>query len=361
MSQPIVKPLRILEISANSPPQICGIGDYTHYLSQALKSRGIEVKTWSGANADYNSPGWTPLAVWRTFHQIKFDQFDVIHLQYEPFGFQQSYLLPFLLARCGTRLIVTFHEIFQRHKLQVIRDAYLARSATDLIVNDAGSEIKLRTLVRSDEAIIHRIGVGSNIPDSTPLHSQDGEIFRLGYFGFLNAVKRVDLLIEALSVLHRKGETKIRLRLIGDFQASAGEKSSLESLARQLNVESAIEWCVGLSGDDVAKKISECDLMVLPFVDGATPRRGSFQACLKLGRAVATTLPAAEDSELQLVTNVLVIEKLDVETVVETVLKAVANPALVKRLEVVSRSLAEKFSWTSIAASHHKIYNSTIL
>jgi glycosyltransferase involved in cell wall biosynthesis len=229
---------KVLQISANFPPSICGIGDYTYLLGEALKKRGVEVHHWSGSGPDKTANRWSQLAIWRKTREIDFARFDVVHLQYEPFGFHQSYLLPILLTRIPVPLVVTFHEIFQRNRIQIIRDRRLAHASRALIVNDTGSAVKLGKLVKTGSVPIHRIGVGSNIPDlpePRPPTSSPGGVFRLGYFGFLNAVKRIDLLIETLGRLHGLGHTHIQLRLIGDFQSSPRERSSLENLAPGLS------------------------------------------------------------------------------------------------------------------------------
>ena len=360
------RPLSILQISANYPPKICGIGDYTFELTHALKNLGVRVENWSSVDSEFRSAKWNAVETLRAFRKIDFDRFDILHLQYEPYSFTQSYILPFLLAHTKRPLAVTFHEVFQRHLLQRMRDRRLATLAAALIVNDAGTEKRLAALLQGRHRPIYQVGVGSNIPSpglNVAIERRDttkSAIFRLGYFGFLNAVKRVDLLIEALGLLHRQGHTNVRLRLIGDFQSSPRERLVLEEQARALSVETSIEWCVGFSGADVAGKISECDLMILPFLDGATPRRGSFQACLALGKAVVTTRPKAEDTEIQLANHVAVLENLDAASIASKVIELIRDPIAISRLEEASKLLGAKFAWPLIAVKHLKIYESLI-
>ncbi len=356
--------LRLLQISANLPPLFCGIGDYTALLSGALRERGVTVENWSRADTNYASQNWRVPAVLTAWNRIDFTRFDIVHLQYEPFGFQQSYLLPWLLAKCRnrSRLVVTFHEVFQKNRFQVARDRFLANASSALIVNDSGSAENLKRILFETEIPVFQIGVGSNISElsSSKKPAAEPGVFRLGYFGFLNGVKRVDLLIETLACLHARGNSEMRLRLIGGFGASSAEKSSLEELARRRGVAGAVEWCVGLSSSEVARRIAECDLMILPFVDGATPRRGSLQACLLLGRPIITTRPSVEDLGLRLGDHVLLLEKLDTETLTDQVLRTASDPELLARLQTSARSLSRQYTWTSIAARHCEIYDQLV-
>ncbi len=356
--------LTVLQISANLPPIFCGIGDYTGLLSAALRERGVIVENWSQTEADVTSNNWRAPAVMRAWHGIDFGRFDIVHVQYEPFGFQQSYLLPLLLIKCRgrSRLVITFHEVFQKNRMQVARDRSLARASSALIVNDAGSAKKLQVLLGEAEVPISKVGVGSNIAALSGVEASTVTrgFFRLGYFGFLNGVKRVDLLIETLARLHAQGKTAMRLRLIGGFAASPNERFNLENQARKHGVADAIEWCVGLSSGEVAARIAECDLMILPFVDGATPRRGSFQACLQLGMPIITTRPLVEDLDLRLGDHVLIVEKLDTETLTDQILRAASDPKLLVRLQASAKSLSRQFTWTSIAARHCEIYDELV-
>ncbi len=352
--------LKVLQISANLPPLFCGIGDYTAFLSEALRERGVTVEKWSRTEANYVSKNWRAPAVLNAWNRIDFSKFDIVHLQYEPFGFQQSYLLPWLLAKCRnrSRLVVTFHEVFQKNRFQVARDRFLANASAALIVNDSGSAENLKRIVET-EIPVFQIGVGSNISELSNLEKPAAEpgVFRLGYFGFLNGVKRVDLLIETLACLHARGNSEMRLRLIGGFAASPTERSSLEELARSRGVAGAVEWCVGLSSSEVARRIAECDLMILPFVDGATPRRGSLQACLLLGRPIITTRPSVEDLGFRLGEHVLLLEKLDTETLTHQVLRTASDRQSLARLQTSARSLSRQYTWTSIATRHCEIYD----
>lgn len=353
------KPLRVLQISGNAPPLICGIGDYTHELSRALRDLKVEVDLWSRVNSRYVSKGWSSFSVFRTFKSINFDNYDVVHLQYEPFSFAQSYLLPLLLARLKTPLVITFHEIFQRNNFQLWRDSKLAEASCAIIVNDSGSAKRIEEKFKVPDSKVHKIGVGSNIPFSHAKRS--GKEFLIGYFGFLNAVKRVDLLIESFALVYRNGNSNARLRLIGDFQSSTAERAQLESIIKKYSLESSIDWCVGLDSKSVADKIAECDLMVLPFVDGATPRRGSFQACLKLGKAIATTSPLIPDPELNLRNSTLQIARLDQPSLSEALRVAIKNPDLILELERSAKLVSLKYSWETIALKHVEIYQSIVL
>lgn len=89
------------------------------------------------------------------------------------------------------------------------------------------------------------------------LRAGSEKTFHILFVGQLVQLKRVDLLIRALSRLPLDA---IRLSIAGN----GPERACLEGLTRELSMEQYIDWLDALSNQQVRKLMAEADLLVLP-------------------------------------------------------------------------------------------------
>ncbi len=337
---------RVLLISAKKAPLICGIADYTSMLAGALRDRGIEIKHL-GLDREWASPRLNGLRLLPALAKETLDDWDLIHLQYEAFSYGQSYLLPLYLAAQNHRLVVTFHEVFQRNSLERRRDRALAQGARARIVNDRRGLEALQTLASGRN--VHCIGVGSNLPPpANPVPPRPGLI---GYFGFLNAVKNVQLLVDVFANLARQ-DPKRAFLLIGAIDRGSHQARALEEEIRNRGLTEKIEWTGSLTPEAAAARIAACEVLLLPFTDGASPRRGSLQACLAAGKALVTTPPMFAEPLL----DGLRMLPLDVSLWTEAVDSILRNSDLRRSLEGKALEISTNFSWKAIAERHESLY-----
>src|SRR4051794_20255127 len=100
-------PRRIVLISPNYPPTPCGIGDYTQNLANHLADSGLSVSvvSWkqqsssNHRNVEVVQPfkKWNALGMALLGNALRKLKPDLVHLQWEGFGYKQSFLLPALL------------------------------------------------------------------------------------------------------------------------------------------------------------------------------------------------------------------------------------------------------------------------
>ena len=115
-------------IAATHPPDVCGVGDYTYQLAQALGEEGSEVTILTTQRSESLSSNkivrvktdvihWHFSSLRSLCSEIKSGAYDIIHLQYTPgyYG-RRSFMincLPWLLRGLhGRPVFVTFHEIY---------------------------------------------------------------------------------------------------------------------------------------------------------------------------------------------------------------------------------------------------------
>ena len=280
--------------------------------------------------------------------------FDLIHLQYEAFSFEQSYLLLLYLTNRKQPLIVTFHEVFQKSKWQQWRDRNLLQKSVAVIVNDRGRFDSLLRLLPEAKEKIHCLWVGSNVPRLAKNVIPQKAL--IGFFGFINGVKRLDILFNSFKII--KNQIPVAcLRLIGAFDKNDLDVKKWSQWAEKEGLAEAIEWCGPQSRELSSQKIQECELMLLPFSDGASPRRGSLQAALSLSKALLTSKPVSDEPKLLGLTFMQSTEAKDWAQQAIAILK---DEDLRHKLEKRSLEISQKFSWETMAESHLQIYNQSL-
>ncbi len=342
--------MKVLLISANAPPIICGIGDYTEILSKYLNSKNIQ-SSHLGLQK-YSSPRFLKglRILLKVRKALQTEKFDLIHLQYEAFSIEQSYLLIYYLTHLREPLVVTFHEVFQKTKNQIWRDRTLLKKAAAVIVNDQGRLESILQLWPMVKEKLHCLWVGSNLP--LPGQELPLKRFMIGYFGFINGVKRLDILMESFKIIKQE-IPKACLRLIGAFDKNNSEVKKWQQWADREGFVESIDWSGPQSRIISSQKIQECELMLLPFSDGASPRRGSLQAALFLGKAILASAPVLHEPDLEGLTFVKSNAPKDWAQQAIAILK---DQNLRQELEGTSLSISQKFSWEKMAEKHLQIY-----
>jgi glycosyltransferase involved in cell wall biosynthesis len=118
----------------------------------------------------------------------------------------------------------------------------------------------------------------------------------VGFFGVLYASKRPDLLLRATEALHRRG-VKARLLICGDFLwDKPGDRSAFLALAHELGVTDWLDFRGRIDDEgELMATLAASDAFLLPYSDGVSLRRGSFQAVSQLALPLVTTTPEQAD------------------------------------------------------------------
>jgi glycosyltransferase involved in cell wall biosynthesis len=285
---------------------------------------------------------------------------DIVHLQYEGFGFHQSFFLPFFLQAVGKRRVHTLHEVWFTHALHRARDRYLYSLADHLIVNDQGCFERLQAL--HPRPPITKVGVGMNIPvQETKFQEISERLVQIGYFGFFNKIKRVDFLLETVKELRESTNIPFELQMIGEFEPnSTPYHRELLALRDRLGLEKVAHFTGALPADEVSKRLGSCHMAVLPFIDGASPRRGSFQACMGLGVPTITTRSEYVERDIVDRETALLIENPEKNSIKRAIMELAKDRDLRQRLRTGALAFHAKFTWDAVADKHMQIYQSLL-
>jgi len=118
----------------------------------------------------------------------------------------------------------------------------------------------------------------------------------VGFFGVLYASKRPDLLLHVIASLHARG-VKARLLVCGDFLwDKPHDRAAFLALAHELDVAEWLDFRGRIDDQgELLATLSASDVFLLPYADGVSSRRGSFQAVSQLAIPLVTTEPERPD------------------------------------------------------------------
>jgi glycosyltransferase involved in cell wall biosynthesis len=293
---------------------------------------------------------------------------DLVNLQYQAAAYNMrspaANLIPWRL-RGVVPTAVTFHDLrvpYLFPKAGPLRRRavnFMARRAHGCIATNAADAAALRG---AGITAVTTIPIGSNIhpfPVSAAqiaacraeLGLAEGETL-LAYFGFLNESKGAETLLRALAAL----ESSVHLVFIGgrtgssDTANNAAYLAQLDQLIVDLQLGERVHWTGFVADGAVSTHLQAAQMVVMPYRDGASLRRGTLMAALAHGRPLITTQPqqptgALEDSE-----NCLLVPADDAAAVAAAVRRLQADPAWASGLGTAAAATAEQFSWEKIAA-----------
>jgi glycosyltransferase involved in cell wall biosynthesis len=390
--------MHILFITGEYPPQPGGVGAYTAELGQALAAQGIQVSVLTSQKVDL--PTIAPLngvavypvirrwdwRIWRAVPEWTAKlAVDWVHVQYQTAAFAMhpainlapgwwrktnravarhvrkakiawtyhDLLVPYLFPKAGARLRRWITE----------RPAF---TSDQVIVTNEGDYQQLNNRV----ANLAKIPIGSNIEGRllTAAERQQRRQQRgysendlvIGYFGFLNRSKGGHTLARTLHQLVQAGRNA-HLLMIGERVGASDPTNhqylqEIEGLTTDLALAERVQWTGHQVATEVSADLVACDLLLLPYVDGASLRRGTLMAGLAHGCAIVTTTPQAPLPELVDNRDLLFVPAEDASAAAQAVARIDDDPMLAASLRTMARERSQLFSWPSIAEQHLRLY-----
>jgi glycosyltransferase involved in cell wall biosynthesis len=217
---------------------------------------------------------------------------------------------------------------------------------TSLVQIPIGSNIRPRP---ADAAIIHaarqRLGLA---PDAR----------LVAYFGFVSESKGGELLLRSLAQV----EPGTHLLFIGGRTGSSAGggnvayQQRLEGLIADLGLSGRVHWTGFIPQEEVSTYLHMADLMVLPYLDGASWRRGSLMAVLAHGRPLITTTPETPMPELVHQRNVHLVPAGDVAALAHAIQLLADDPETRALLGEGAVEVASHFSWEKISRQTADFY-----
>lgn len=197
--------------------------------------------------------------------------------------------------------------------------------------------------------VIHN-GIDFSAIQSAPIGDQAADLV---YLGRLQPHKNVDLLIEALALLKRRGQI-LTLAIIGD----GPERLSLERLAVENGVSAQISW-LGAIEDDADVYAALCASRV--FVHPSTKEGGGSITSLEANAAglpvVAFSVPGGISPELIIQNqNGMWVSKFDVTALAEVIADTIAlNEGGGSNAQAIS--FAQNFDWDGITNQYDEMFD----
>ena len=407
------RPLRVLLVTGEYPPDEGGVADYTQCLAEALAARGLRIDVLTSRREAFASMGamdgateeaakrgrritvfrsigrWDARALRGLRSLVERTRPDIVHFQYQAAAFEMRWAIHSatrLLKRAPeVRSAVTYHDLRipylwpKAGRMRPWAVRRLARNADLAITTNAADHEELRPDARGPLHAL--VPIGSNIEDAPP-EGYEREIFRtnagygsnalvLAYFGFMNESKGGWTLLEALTQLREAGRDARLVMIGGALGASdptnADYLSRFETEIAKRELGAHVRFTGHLASAGVSAWLHAADLAALPYEDGASFRRGSLLAALRHGLPTVTTwpeeaqisgdaeLPALEDGK-----SVRLIKPGDAAALAATAMEIVDDGALSARLSAEGRALAMHFGWAAIAEQHERLYREVL-
>jgi glycosyltransferase involved in cell wall biosynthesis len=382
------QPGHVLFITGEYPPMPGGVGAYTAEVATALVKRGWRVSVLTSVGAQVRAALSSDVTVYPVMQRWRWHvlgdgvqwareiEADWLHVQYQTaaFGMHPAInMAPAWWQRQGIRVAWTYHDILVPY-LFPKAGSWLRRWVTDLparvcdltITTNAGDQAHLAPLARN----LATIPIGSNIHAHllTPAERQARRAQRgygsedvvVGYFGFLNRSKGGLDLIETVARLLPDLPT-LHLLMIGE-QVGASDPSNyayLQEVQEAIRVHGLADrvlWTGYQPDAEVSADLAACDLLLMPYLDGASLRRGTLMAGLAHGCATITTTPSAPIPELVEGRDLLYVPPGDIEAAAAAVRNLVHDPARMAMLRRNALAVSHLFSWQGIAEAHEQLY-----
>lgn len=354
-----------------------GVGAFTHEVAKAMSQQGHRVSVFTRQEAKKETRdavdvmpvvgqrwGWGTLRLMKSWALDS--RPDIVNIQFQTAAYNMhpaihflpDYLRPIPVA-------VTFHDLrvpYLFPKAGLAREwivRRLARSTQGVIATDRADEATLRDVWAV--ANVRWIPIGSNVSANLPPgYNRTAARASLGvkaddllisYFGFLNESKGALVLVEALARQIEQG-IPAHLVMIGG-RAGASDPTNfhygerVDALITSLGLQKRVHWTGFMEDTLVSAAFAASDVAALPYLDGASLRRGTLMAALAHGKAIVTTTPQTVAPELEGV--VATVPPGDAVVLADTLCNIWRDARLRSQLERSALEAASLFGWEGIA------------
>ncbi len=316
------EPLKIALVCPSFPPRNCGVGDYTARLAVALSSAGHSVAVWTGEPEPlkYESVSvhvvpkpWRHRALRQIGASLRNWKPDAVVIQYSPYLYARFGIHPLLppwiaALRAALRrpIAVVAHEHHYPLGLQPDR---LALGVPQFAVFQAITLAADRVFF-AYEVLCERyrarfpwrrerfswLPVGANVglaPGGTVPEGTAEERRVLLQFGGAHPTRLFDLSFAALDAARAElGSSRVALVFAGLDQATVTKE--LERCGVD-DLRDSVRALGYLSAEQVSAWLRRADVVLAPYLDGVSTRRGSVASALEHGKPVVTTRGWATD------------------------------------------------------------------
>jgi glycosyltransferase involved in cell wall biosynthesis len=318
------------------PPDICGVGDYSQMLYNALVDQHIPVELFYRRH-------WNLKCLRPYSNELSRAGDIVVNFQYPTEGYGYS-IVPHLLAfgLRGKQKLVTLHE-FTRKSLKGQLAIYLFFLSANWIVFTTEQEheaaCRVAPWIRRRSSVIQ---IASSIPMQDP-QVPDADVT---YFGLIRPGKGLEQFAEVTERL--KACQSVVVRVVG--QMGGGYEAYSLGIVDKMTAM-GVELVLNRDSDEVSSLLSRSRLALLPFPDGLSFRRSSALAAMGNGALLVTT-PPAHDAEI--LSNLCVSAK-GADGLLNAVIDALNHPEKYEAQRTSGQAFARSIQWRAVARSYQEI------
>jgi glycosyltransferase involved in cell wall biosynthesis len=348
--------MRVVLVTGSVPPAICGVGDYTVHLADALRDAGVRAEV-------YHRDDWSWGSRHAVLRELRARTPDLLHLQYPSVAYGKSKVPGWLAWRFrDAPLVVTAHEygaIYSHPWWYPLPRGlrtfgpFVLRAEDMIFSSEEERERVLRWApwMRSRSRVLP---IGSNIPRPGP---DEVRAARRGageappgvvHFGQLVPRKGLEDVVELARLAAGRGGLP-PVSVLGGCPPA--ERGYGDARAGELEAAGA-EVLRDLPPDGIGGHLAAARYAYLPFPDGASPKRTTLLAALDAGCVVLTRHGPPTPGWIRECT-------VPVDSAAETRERIQAlerDPETRARIRRAAEDARRLFSWEGIARRHVDLY-----
>ena len=329
---------KVLMLTGSSwPEDACGVGLYTVELVAALQAAGFPAERLCYKEWDLGGTA-------KLLKRLSREKDTLLHIQYPTFGYGHS-LGPQLCSLIRPS-VVTLHEFSLAHILRKLSlFPFTLRSPRLVMIAEYERQRLIRRMpwAAPKIKIVH---IGSNIVPTQP--ASTAYLPRIYYHGLVMPRKGLEEWF-ALAQLAHERQTGWEFILVGKIPSA--HASYAEELV-QASSGWPVQWVLDRTDEELAVLFAQGGIAYLPFVDGASDRRGSLKTVLAAGLPTITT--ESEQTPQNLRNTVLFAS--DPRAAFDCARHLMESIQERERLAIAALEYARTFSWQSIAEAHIRLY-----
>lgn len=360
--------MKVCFIVGAFPKMKCGIGDYTYNIALGLTKLNIDVHIITSINADININDkiiihnlveeWTFKSSKIVMETLKNISPDIVHIQYPSDEYGKSFfinLLPRIIKKkLNIKIVETVHEYLNYTTKGKIRNLinYLYSNKVIVVEKDYDRLIKGFIPNISKKIDIKYIPIASNIPVSN-LKIDDIKSKKeflglanekiISFFGFINELKGIELLIEVMSKF-KKENVNIKLLIIGNLDTNNNYHIDILKMIDMNDLKENIVITGFLENpQEVADYLKISDCAVFPFKNGVSERNGSFLAAYNQNIPIITTNLNKSYNE----NGVFYLRDINHESLYKQIIDVINDKLS------INRDISE---WDNIVDKHYELY-----
>lgn len=306
-------------VTGEYPPQIGGVGDYTRAVGTALAAAGDEVHVWcpgstgetveGGVCVHRTAGAWASADRERVISALRSAGDGTVLVQWVPHAFgRRSLNVGFCswvrgLALAGMTVDLMVHEPFLSfgggswrqpaaaaiHRVMVAR---LLAGARCVWVSIPAWADRLKPWLRGRDVPISWLPVPSNVPvvDDEPGVERlratlaPGGAPLVGHFGTYGGATVGPLEPALLAILRRRPEVTVVL------MGRDSDAFRVRVLRQEPSADTRVKATGAIDHASLSRHLQASDVLLQPYIDGASSRRGTLMAGLSHGRPVVSTV-----------------------------------------------------------------------